>query len=172
MDKTLARTPMDYYPTYKDNDNRFLDDVSDFSASVFKEIGVVCPCNKKTYYNKYTFIHVHCRSNKHLDFLTSLKNKSADILKTSVERKNEIKTLKVMLGKSNQQIIRLSTEIQKLKSMEEENNELKIQLASLEEHLRDINKEYEDFKKETLERNQKIETFSKSILESFGYDIE
>ena len=170
MDKTLARTPMDYYPTY--NNERFTDDVSDISASVFKEIGVVCPCSKKTYYNKYTFIHIHCNSNKHIDFLTSLKNKSADILKTSVERKNEIKTLKVMLGKANQQNIRLSTEIEKLKSMEEENNELKIQLASLEEHLRNVIKEYEDFKKKTDERNNKIETFSKGILSMFDYDFD
>ena len=170
MDRTLARTPMDYYPTYKNE--RFTDDVSDISASVFKEIGVVCPCSQKTYYNKYTFIHIHCNSNKHIDFLTSLKNKSADILKTSVERKNEIKTLKVMLGKANQQNIRLVAEIEKLKSMEEENNELKIQLASLEEHLRNVIKEYEDFKKKTDERNNKIETFSKGILSMFDYDFD
>lgn len=66
----------------------------------------------------------------------------------------------------------MNSQIERAERLEEENNELKIELLSLEEHLRNINKEYEDFKKETLERNQKIETFSKSILVSFGYEIE
>lgn len=53
----------------------------------------------------------------------------------------------------------MNSQIERAERLEEENNELKIELLSLEEHLRNINKEYEDFKKETLERNQKIEHF-------------
>jgi predicted nuclease with TOPRIM domain len=170
MEKILARTPLDYYPT--DKNNTFVDNVQDISASIFKEIGVICPCSNKTYYNKYTFIHQHCKTKTHQDYLLSLKQKYPDILKINEERKKEIKDLRARLVRSENKISQMPGQIQHAEKLDEENNELKIELLSLEEHLKSVISDFESYQKLTVMRNNKTEDFAKFILMSYGYEIE
>jgi hypothetical protein len=170
MEHILARTPLDYYPT--DKNDTFVDNVQDISASIFKEIGVICPCSNKTYYNKYTFIHQHCNTKTHKDYLLSLKQKYPDILKINEERKKEIRDLRSRLVRNENKIAQMTTQIERAENIEEENNELKIELLSLEEHLKSVISEFESYRKINVERNNKTEDFAKSILQSFGYEIE
>lgn len=170
MERALARIPLDYYPT--DKNNSFVDNVQDISASIFKEIGVVCPCSNKTYYNKYTFIHQHCKTKNHQDYLLSLKQKYPDILKINEERKKEIRDLRTRLVRSENRIAQMTTQIEHAQKLEEENNELKIELLSLEEHLKSVTSDFESYRKMSLERNNKTEDFAKYVLQTFGYEIE
>ena len=66
----------------------------------------------------------------------------------------------------------MSGQVERAEKLEEENNELKIELLSLEEHLKSVISDFESYRKITVERNSKTEDFAKSILQSFGYEIE
>lgn len=158
----LAKRSVEYYPTY--SGDTFTDNLSDITAKMFKELGVICPCTKRKYINKYTFIHNHCKSQTHQDFIDKLNNNKSDIIELSVKRKNEIKTLKIMVGKANQEIHNLKRYLEEFNKIKEENEELKIQLESLEEHLKRESKLYSD-------RMNMVEEFSKQFLSQRGYEI-
>ena len=170
MQTTLARTPVSYYPI--DKNNTFVDDVQDISATIFKQIGVTCPCSNKTYYNKYTFIHQHSKTNTHKEYLLSLKQKYPDILKSNEERKKEIRDLRARLVRSENKISQMMGQIEYVEQIKEENLELKTELQSLEEHLNKVTSEFEEYKKISIARNNQTEEFAKTILHTFGYEFE
>ena len=172
MNRTLVKTPILYYP--EQSDSGFIDDTTDITATMFKDIGVTCPCSKtnKIYYNKYTFNYQHCQSKKHTEFLVGLKKNAPQIIKTSIERKAEIKNLRVLLGRTEKENIILRNEINRLKAFEEDNIEYRSQIESLEQHHANQTKEYVEYKSEMEEERNKFEVLSKEMLSLCGYDIE
>ena len=116
---TLQRTPINYYPI--DKGGIFKDDVSELTATIFKEIGVKCSCNNKTYINKYTFEHQHCKTKKHTDFINKLIINKDDIIQTNITQKTQLKTLHISLGKATQEITNLTAKNIKLTNVEIEN---------------------------------------------------
>lgn len=107
------------------------------------------------------------QSKKHTDFLKSLTVNKPAMLRTCVERKNEIRTLKIMLGKANQKITNFQNEVKILKEKDYENKELKSQIVSLEEH----NSHIVDKQLKTQKNSVLIEKYAKDILTLFNYDF-
>ena len=63
---TLAIAPYKYEDFIKICGECFVDDISGLTASMFVNSKVCCPCTNKLYANKYTFIHQHCKTKKHI----------------------------------------------------------------------------------------------------------
>jgi DNA repair exonuclease SbcCD ATPase subunit len=129
MSTAVALPPITYVP--KKHKNMFIDNISDFSATVFKNTGVFCPCSGKTYHNKYTFEYQHTKTNKHCEWLSNYhKTKTLQICRKCESQNEEIKKLKVMVGTVDQEnfilkqkIERLERELQELRENAEQYNE-------------------------------------------------
>ena len=131
---TIIKTAIQYLPSY--TDGCFVDDLSEITGMMFKEQGVVCDCTgssttKHVYNNKYSFKNQHCKSARHKKYLTSLSNNSEHILKTAILRRDEIRRLKIAVGKVDQRNHQLmndnankTTQITRLKEQVDETNEL------------------------------------------------
>lgn len=151
---TIIKTAIQYLPSY--TDGRFIDDLSEITGMMFKEQGVICECTgrsttKHIYNNKYSFKNQHCKSARHKKYLTNLSNNSEHILKTSILRRDEIRRLKIAVGKVDQrnhqlmnEIANKNTQMTRLKEQVDETNELISQ-----------QKEYHDTKYKTLEATHK-----------------
>ena len=154
----IIKTPVQYLPSFKDG--KFIDDLSEITAMMFKQQGVICECSgcsskKHIYNNKYSFVASHCKSARHKKYLANLTTNKEHILKTAILRRDEIRRLKIAVGKVDQRNHQLineldskNTQISRLKEQVEETNELINQ-----------QKEYHNVKYKTLQ------TVHKSTLE-------
>lgn len=98
MMKTLAKTPIKYEDFITSDGVRFVDDLSQLSAATFRDTTVSCPCHasNKPFRNKQTF-KTHLTSKKHQAWLQSLSEKHDVIIRESLDRKKEIKDLRIRL---------------------------------------------------------------------------
>lgn len=168
--RTLAKVAVDYFP--QETSDGFKDNLDEYSATLFKTTGVKCSCSGKTYHNKYTFKHQHCKSKAHRKMLEDLKNVKPNVIESCVEKMNEIKSLKIYIGKVDQENFQLKQKMKemenRIKILEEQNSELTLCVSQEEEH---INKLVNNNKK-IEQRNAKIEGLTKEIMKHFGYRIE
>ena len=181
MDTQLTILPIDYYPC--DSTDGFQDNIDDITSLQFKDIGVRCSCNKKVYYNKYTFNAQHVKSQKHRDYLKALVDNKPNLVKTLIEQQKTIKTLKIQLGSSEQ---RITQSLQKLKAVSEKNDaliselsELKIQMADRDEYIEDMEeKQRIQISMLTVEATQyqektsKTEDILKQFMTLYHYEID
>lgn len=181
MDAQLTILPIDYYPC--ESTDGFQDNIDDITSLQFKDIGVRCSCNKKVYYNKYTFNAQHVKSQKHQDYLKALVDNKPNLVKTLIEQQKTIKTLKIQLGSSEQ---RITQSLQKLKAVSEKNDalnseltELKIQLADRDEYIKNMEENLcaeTDIltaeAKQYQEKTSKTEAILKQLMALYDYEID
>jgi hypothetical protein len=113
MNSAVALPPITYVP--KKHKNTYIDNMCEYSATVFKNTGVLCPCSGKTYHNKYTFEYQHTKTNKHCEWLGSYhKTKTPQLCRKCESQSDEIKKLKVMVGTVDQENFILKQKIERL----------------------------------------------------------
>jgi hypothetical protein len=113
----IITTPVEYIPRF--DDGKYIDDFEEYTASTFINVGVTCLCDNRaqatTHYNKSSFKHQHCRNKKHKLYLKNLDTNHADILKISIERRDENRGLKIQIGEESQQKNRMINKYNSLK---------------------------------------------------------
>lgn len=168
--RTLAKVAVDYFP--QETKDGFKDNVDEYSATLFKMTGVRCSCSGKIYHNKYTFKHQHCKTKAHIKMLEELKNAKPKLIENCMQRVNEVKSLKIYIGKVDQENFQLKLKLsemeKKIKKLEEENTELKICVFQEEEHINELEKINNDLKN----KNSKIEHMTREMIKIFGYEID
>ena len=169
-ERALAKVAVDYFP--QETKDGFRDNIDEYSATLFKNTGVRCSCSGKIYHNKYTFKHQHCKSKTHRKMLESLKEAKPNLIENCIERMNEIKSLKIYIGKVDQENFQLKQKMKEMekqiKKMEEENAELTLCVSQEEEHI----KELVNSNKKLEQKNTKVESLTKEMMGLFGYQIE
>ena len=170
MDNQLSILPLDYYPC--DSNGGFQDDIDDITSLQFKEIGVKCNCNRKVYYNKYTFKTQHMNTQKHQDYLKELVDDKPNLVKTLKENQKTMKTLKIQLGTSEQKLTQ-SIHIQKqnserLESLKSELLELQTQLTDRDEYIKDVEEKHEKEKLSLVEETEKHERSCALLKEKYS----
>ena len=194
----LVKTALQYLPAY--SDGKFVDDLSDISATMFKDRGVVCECtgsgrSKHIFNNKYSFKNSHCKSARHKSYLANLSKNSDHILKTSILRRDEIRRLKIECGKIDQLNTQLSRKLTSSNNLLERKTEEVDELNALleqqtEYHKESVKKEVANgIKKKVAEHSQILQDKELQLTEmtnkvkamdliwhnlgkALGYDIE
>jgi septal ring factor EnvC (AmiA/AmiB activator) len=172
MDQTIALKPILY--TAKKHKEKYIDDVSELSATTFKLTGVVCPCSNKIYRNKYTFQHQHLITVKHINWRSnhSLNDNENNDCEKCIELSQEIKKQKIIIGQIDQKNFILKKTIEDkdiiIEQLKHEINELKENALQYNEHITKEAKTIETLQK----RNEKIENGLLSLISEIGYEIE
>lgn len=165
---TVSNTPLRYEDYLIDNGCVYIDDVSKISATMFINTMVRCPCTGKTYNNKYTFLHQHCKTKKHRAWIGELSENRDSIIKTSIERAKDIKQLRIKLEKETRKNKRLEKQLREIVITENnavtECDSLKEEISSLKSCLHSITTECETLKhklKDATLKKQKFEAWIK-----------
>lgn len=171
MSRSVALPPFTYLP--KKTENGFKDYIGEYSATEFKNTGILCPCSGKTYHNKYTFQHQHLNTEKHKQWLIRYKDKTQTTVCLKCDRSEEqIKSLKVMVGSVDQQNFVLK---QTVDAQQKEIEKLKREIYELNENALQFDQhiaiQKEQFSKVTNKCNE-IERASIVFMRTLGYDIE
>ena len=169
MNSAVALKPFIYVP--KKKKGKFIDDIAEYSATSFKNTGIICGCSGKTYRNKYTFQYQHLNTARHKEWLNSYKeNKNNEVCKICPKRDNEIKQLKVMVGSIDQEnfvlkqsLLTLNKKVEELEKIISELNENKLQY---DEHIVDLMNEINNEK----QKNKVIENAALIFMNTLGYD--
>lgn len=174
--REVVLTPTDYLPN--EFGNHYIDDVTDYSAGHFKSNGVRCGCSGKVYHNKYTFVHSHTKTQQHIKWLQKLVKEKPKLLKDSVENVNQIKMLKIQVGKVDQENFQLKQKIKGMEQMYEnlrnENDELRETIDQQDEHIKSESCELEQHRCIVSELRKKLRCVEKSatqIMTVLGFDI-
>jgi septal ring factor EnvC (AmiA/AmiB activator) len=160
MALTLSKAPYNYEEFLKDNGVCFVDNVSVLTAIMFTNVKVRCPCTGKVYDNKYSFRQQHCKSKRHVAWLTRISEKRSDIIKTSIDRAMEIKDVRIRLEREGRKNLRLEKKINDMTIKEDEirgeYDEIKTELDSMRVHLERIERENSRLQKQLEKKNQKL----------------
>ena len=174
--REIVLTPTDYLPN--ESGNSYVDDVSDYSAGHFKTNGVRCGCSGKVYHNKYTFVHNHTKTFQHIQWLQKLVKDKPKLLKDSVENMNQIKRLKIQVGKVDQENFQLKQKIKDLESSCETlrslNDELNETIIQQDEHMRNESTELTEQQllvKKMGVKLQNIEKGAAQIMSALGFEV-
>ena len=174
--REIALTPTEYLPN--EFGNRYNDDVSDYSASHFKSNGVRCGCSGKVYHNKYTFVHNHTKTLQHIQWLQKLVKDKPKLLKDSVENANQIKRLKIQVGKVDQENFQLKQKIKDLESscetLRSENDELNETIRQQDEYMKTESTELEEHRSIVADLRKKLEYIEKGashIMTALGFEV-
>ena len=176
----LAKAPMIYEPILRNG--VYIDSVAKYKWCGFQEVGVKCPCTKSRtiHHNKNSFIHSHCKTKKHKEYLEKLNqepNDSNDIQEDVFLK--QIKQFKIQLGKEHET---LQLEKQKNRGLQ---TQLKDILVEKEEALSEV-KQANDYvaeitkqmcalvksNKELESRITKYDTVTREMMRLGGYELD
>ena len=185
---SLALQACEYVPL--NDGNKFSDDITSVSSTMFKEPGVRCGCgSKKTFYNKYSFKSQHFATSTHKKYIERLNRTRPDILKELMELRKDIRALRVIETTTRTKEAQAQRELCELRLNIEDRDGVIRELVDDMEQMKDFVGQAEQTLKDAKGRDDKnvmleerhktqykiikeYEQMAITILKNQGYDIE